>query len=381
MTKIIRFSEFLNEEVSLRDIGVKTNELEIILSKKLRKVLKNINHVISDKLLELHNDSEPVYKQTFIDLSDEADKVSFIQSNKVLDILEPEMRHKDYVRDTEDPTKNNFTIKPFTKNKWISDKNHVLDLHFVKDDSDVWTKYRGTMKVSAFVNKVFGNSFPQNYTRDKREQMIKDGKKIDDVESFVFMFITEADKNLKKFEIVKGEDIRYWYNCEQYKESSGSLGNSCMNSSEKEKFLQIYVDNPEKINLLILHDENEQQTIIGRAIIWKPDNISQKFMDRIYTTEDKLEYLFMDYAKKHGYLYKSKQNYGVDIKLIDGKTDEVKNVDMYLTLNSAEYEYFPYLDTMQYYNIENNYITNNKNTNLNYDYVNLTSSDGNYDNY
>jgi hypothetical protein len=380
MDKIINFSDFLNEEVGLSDLGLKTNTLELILSKKFRKVLKEINHVISDKLLELHKESEPIYKQTFIDLADDSDKVSFIQSNKVLDLIEPDVVHDGWYRDDKDKNKLDwkegyFDFTTTKKNKWITDVNQVLDLHYVEDDSPVWTKNRGTMKVSAFINKVFGaGTFPNNYTRVKRDEMLAAGKRLDDIESFVFMFTTEADKNIKKFEIVKGNDILYWYDEENYYETSGNLGSSCMRAKEKNKYMKFYAENPEKISMLILHPEQDHTKIIGRAIIWELDEpAGKKFMDRIYVSKDVYEYLYINYATNNKIMYKSSQAYGTEYDTI--LTDGTRRwIEMGTQLKALEYDNYPYLDTMQYYDIEKGWIANTKNKPGKY--VSLTSADG-----
>lgn len=366
MSDIIKFSEFLNEEAGLTDSGLKVTGLELILSKKFRKVLKEINHSISDELLKLHKDSEPVYKQTFIDLADDSDKVSFIQSNKVLDLIEPDIVHGGWFREDADKKnldwkKGYFDFTTTKKNKWISDVNQVLDLHFVEDDSPVWTKNRGTMKISAFINKVFGTGkFPNNYTRSKRDEILATGKKLDDIESFVFMFQTEAEKNIKKFEIVKGDDILYWYKEERYFELSGTLGSSCMRHEDRNKFMSFYALNPEKISMLILHPEQDHSKIIGRAILWDLDlPQGKKFMDRIYTTKDAYEYLFVNWATNNKYMYKSKQVYGAEYDIID--TDGTrKQMELGVKLNEIDYEYFPYVDTLQYYEDEKKWVTNNK---------------------
>ena len=368
MKEIIKFTDFLNEEAGLTDLGLKVTGLELILSKKLRKVLKNIDHVISDELLKLHKDSEPVYKQTFIDLADDSDKVSFIQSNKVLDLIEPEIVNGNWSREEEDKKKRDwkegyFDFTTTRKNKWINDVNQVIDLHFVEEYSPVWTKNRGTMKVSAFINKVFGvEKYPTNYTRTKRDEILASGKRLDDIESFVFMFQTEADKNIKKFEIVKGKDIQHWYLENNYFETSGTLSSSCMRHEEKNKYMSFYALNPEKVSMLILHPEQDHTKIIGRAILWDLDVPNgKKFMDRIYTSKDTYEYLFINWATNNKYMYKGKQAYGADYDLVD--TDGTrKQIPIGVEVNHLDYKYFPYIDTLQYYEDEKFWLTNDRST-------------------
>jgi hypothetical protein len=381
MDKIISFFDYLNEEAGLTDLGLKVTSLELLLSKKLRKVLKNINHVISDKLLELHKESEPIYKQTFIDLAEEPDKVSFIQSNKVLDLLDTDIGHAGWFRDDKDKKdlkwkEGYFDFSTLRKNKWITDINQVIDLHYVEDDSPVWTKNRGTMKVSAFVNKVFGaGKFPNNYTRAKRDEILASGKKLDDIESFAFMFQTEAEKNIKSFELVKGDQILHYYLEDQYYEGSGNLGQSCMRFEEKNKYMKFYAENPDKVNMLILHPEQDHTKIIGRALVWNLEEpTGRKFMDRIYVTKDSYEYMFINYALNNKLLYKSSQSYGTEYDTIDG--EHRGWIKLGTTLKPEQYQYFPYVDTLQYYNTQTGWISNNRDKSGRY--VQLNHSEGQY---
>jgi hypothetical protein len=82
MEKLIDFNDFMFNKL-LEEINVKVNELELILSERMRNILKEIDHKIAHDLLELHKDSKREYKKTFVDLGSKPDLVSFIQANKV----------------------------------------------------------------------------------------------------------------------------------------------------------------------------------------------------------------------------------------------------------------------------------------------------------
>ena len=58
----------------------------------------------------------------------------------------------------------------------------------------------------------------------------------------------------------------------------------CLIRIRCQKYLDIYVMNPEVCRLLILKDEENEDKIRARALVWKLDDDSF-FMDRIYYTE------------------------------------------------------------------------------------------------
>jgi hypothetical protein len=79
----------------------------------------------------------------------------------------------------------------------------------------------------------------------------------------------ELKEKFKRFEIVKGSDIKFWYSQNRYeKRDSGSLGSSCMRGDKAQKFFDIYIDNDDVVSLIILKSRNDPDKIIGRALLW-----------------------------------------------------------------------------------------------------------------
>jgi hypothetical protein len=156
-----------------------------------------------------------------------------------------------------------------------------------------------------------------------------------------------------------------------------------MNDPSKGKYLKLYVNNPDKVKMLILYPEDIRDKIIGRALIWQLDEPSGRiYMDRIYTAKDSDQYMFIEYAKSKGYLYKSSQAYGWDYDIIDGKDGNREFVPMVVNLKPEDYTYYPYLDTMQYYNKITGEITNNgKDISRGDGYYILTDAGGGYSNF
>lgn len=383
MKKLTNFNDYLINKI-LEDMDLKVRELELVLSPRFIKILKEVNHVISDTLLETHIDDKQDFKMTFVDLGTQADLVSFIQSNKVPELIEPELVHGGYSKELKDDvwTGGHFDYVPSYKNPWIKDADHMTDLHdpqFKSKDHQVWHKNRAEMKVGRFVTRLFPNTFPAN----KKREDLATSEKPNDVESFVNMFVATVEANSKIIKIVSGEDIRHYYNKTNTFKNGGTLGGSCMNHPDRGKYLELYVNNPEKIQMLILYPEDIRDKIIGRALLWKLDTPKGEryFLDRIYTSQDSDVYMFIDYAKKQGWLYKSSQTYGWEIDTIDTRDDSRSILTMGINLKKVNYDYYPYADTMQFYNSSAGKITNDRNKIKPDDrnkYKVLVSTDGRY---
>jgi hypothetical protein len=207
---------------------------------------------------------------------------------------------------------------------------------------------------------IFGENFPINQPKGTIAP-----KPPIDIESFVNMFKAERDKNknYERFELVKGRDIKFWYNQKNYSrfiQEDTTLAKSCLRYEESGKFLEMYVNNPDLVNMLILKDDVEK--LRGRALVWYltyPEN--RIYMERIYTINDSDVELYKRYAREQGWLYKTRQTYGYQHNIVDGKTNEElywENFPMRVQLKRKPVNYFPYLDTLCVYNSETGVISN-----------------------
>jgi len=191
-----------------------------------------------------------------------------------------------------------------------------------------------------------------------------------DIEDFVNKYksiITQMRDKFNNFKIVKGEDIRKSYSVDNYLNTNGSLGNSCMRYDKCQPFLDIYVKNEDKVSLIVLMKEDK---VTGRAILWTDEN-DRKVMDRIYTNNSADEQLFKDFAKANNFWYKKEQNMYEDtpfVTNVDG--EEERYITVYL--KSTDYDYYPYMDSLKFYNPGTGKITNSDDS---YEY-NLTDTDG-----
>jgi hypothetical protein len=151
---------------------------------------------------------------------------------------------------------------------------------------------------------------------------------------------------------VEGEDVKKYYLEDHYFRPDGyrhgSLWNSCMRQSERNKFMNLYVKNNVKM-LVLFSDDNK---VRARALLW--DNIKEfdsdntyKFMDRIYTVYDHDVDVFKKWAKENGYMTKYEQSAKSEIYVeIDGNPEKKH---LYVILDNHSLSYYPYLDTFKYY--------------------------------
>jgi len=300
--------------------SVSDGTMPFLFSEEFLRIMMKIDHPIAKKIMNSENENKPI---TYIDVTEDNDKVSFTTSPKIIEYL---------------ANYNNI------------EKNDVKLLHFIKynhSNNDLWNKYRSTIKVGKLVKKIFDNEFADS------------GKPGEDIESFVNEYKAAFDKdNINNlFELVSGSDIVYWYKNDNYSEDSRdtTLGNSCM-AEYCDDYIEFYAKN-EKIQMLILFEDDKKEKIIGRALVWHLDLPENRiFMDRIYTVDDYQVNFFIDYAKKNEWLYKSYQTYGEE-KIIDPKDSSSKFRTLEvcdITLN----RYYPYLDTLQYLDQEEKVISN-----------------------
>jgi len=210
--------------------------------------------------------------------------------------------------------------------------------------------YRSETRIGRLLKKVKYNDGSNN--------------NINTIETYVSEY--KKIKQLFHFEIVKGKDIRYWYNYNNYEEGGGSLNNSCMRYAEMNYKFNIYVDNSQVCSMLIMKYEKNSDKIIGRSLIWETDKGT--YMDRIYTKNNVDKKLFEDYAKKNNWtIYNEEDKYNklFVVTLNESYKQEKKSIfTKYINLfkkrknDNPDNNLFPYMDTFKYYYYENGKLTN-----------------------
>lgn len=349
MKKIYGYKDYIVELKILEALRT----FPLFLSKRLRDVLSEIDHEIAKELLNMHSDLDTRTKQTFLDVHPtKNDSVTFVQPNKAAQLLGVEI--------TSEEELTTMLNSPEFKEK----------LKSVDDDSDVYTKFRGEIRWGRIVNSIFNGKYPND---------IPGGQNSRDVTSFVSMYksLYNQDERFALMEIVRGDDIAYWYNHDRYAvQDMGTLGSSCMQSVSSSYF-DIYVDNPDKVGLLVMYEDDSKSKIRARAIVWTlstPEDAT--FMDRVYTIDSSDEQVYLDYAKEKGWYHKRRQGMGSGIPIVSPNNGQASNIQLIAQLEPVDHRRYPYLDTMTFYNPDSGLISNQtRGINAKYE---LTETDGSY---
>jgi hypothetical protein len=198
-----------------------------------------------------------------------------------------------------------------------------------------------------------------------------------------------TSERLSRMRLVFGKDINKWYNESMYARvatTDTTLGNSCMRQPSRNKFMNFYSKNSNnepplsKVGLLILLNDNDQ--LIGRAVVWfnsiKPYK-GYTFMDRIYTVDYADINLFKNYAKEKRWLYKEEQSYS-NSNWVDPKDGRVHKTTLTFRIQKGDYDYYPYVDTLQYYTPETGRISSQLPATNKFRVISLRSTGGGYSN-
>ncbi len=226
-----------------------------------------------------------------------------------------------------------------------TDNNPLLEVI-----SDVDTSKASDIKIGRLASRIL-SSLKINY-EDK------------DIEEFVNMYTSASNISkdiFSNFKVVSGEELRKCYLVTNYYDSNkareSQLWKSCMSYSYCQSYLDIYVDNPDRVSLLVFMNDDK---VLGRALLWNLDGGVQ-FMDRVYSIADTYIHTFEKWGTDNGYeLY---NHY---------------NDDMNVTIKSIHYNEYPYMDTFKYYDVDNGILSNDgDNLEVN-DYICLGETDGTY---
>lgn len=296
------------------------NDNTIIMSDNFKEILSRIKNEISRYILDLDGSDGQI---TYIDSTGNKESVSFLLTRNV---------------------------------------NNVI-----KKGNDPWkASARQDLKIGRFANKITNSKFPKK-----------------EIESFVNQYKASYmyDDFFNRFDVVEGKDVTKYYHCSNQK-SGGNLSKSCMGISETRPYIRSFFEsNPQTMKMLILRDKEEPEYIIGRANLWFLTEPKDRiFMDRIYTNEDYLTNIFIQYAIDNNFIYKSRQIYGGSVlPVIDNGVR--KKLIMKAFMKPIDYEYYPYVDTLQFYNKKTGEITNDVNMwdiTDNDEWIGLLHAGGNY---
>jgi len=406
ITRYFDYLDFLLENIIMKS--------KIEFSEAFYGLLKTIqDDSVSRKLITLKSKAvEAPYTQNFIDLSNKNDEVTFIinkkaqeiignatilykvveegryltfssRNQRIFNLLGFKIPLDQYGNRTEDPydplegtigsiegeaksTTGNIYVL-FTDERGrraVINKNALIETSDVL--SKVWKSSRNSMKVGRLAKAILKSADVE--TTDK------------EIEIFVNRFKAAFDITndaFAKFRVVKGDDIAYWYNSENYESMRSTLGNSCMAEVDSSYF-DIYTHN-RSCSLLILlsnngtfneHGKYVSDKIVGRALVWtvhpfeKGDDLNsslptETFMDRIYTIRDSDIDLFKKYAEREGWWYKGSQDSAAMFVSKNGKTS--KSGSYIVKLQKVDFDNYPYMDTFKYMKSSKKLLSNNPN--------------------
>lgn len=370
-------------------------ETKIQFKSDLIKALKKVDNQIAKDLLSIVDQDVDVTMNLF-DLGEKPDSIKFYNTNQIDDVVKHEIVNSgqtytsfgslyrlagldiDIVPLLQNGT-NGKIIKVWDyenaghlTNSW----NPNLEIaQFLSDDGK--TTFIGMSGLREIGKEAKGSPQETRIGRVATKLLQKIDKKYSpkEVEDFVTKFKSSVEilrDKLRLFEIVSGDDITYWYLDRRYVRGNGTLQSSCMRYDTCEDFFSIYTDNKDKVSLLILKSEDNEDKITGRALVWKLDS-GETFMDRIYYTKEEESELFKEYAKKNGWLFKTNQGSQYsEIEFPDGK----KEFMMLKVTLDVDFEKFPYMDTMRFLFKYKGVISNKEMLDNNYYDHKLDNTDG-----
>lgn len=240
--------------------------------------------------------------------------------------------------------------------KWGENNMCVVNKNSVRPYDDrfdrIWSLTRNPIRIGRAINALLSAAKVQ-VTPQEVEQFVNQYKSAWDIMNDAFL----------KFDIVKGDDIAYWYNIERYEDGvKSTLGNSCMAEVDSDYF-DIYTQNPDVCSLVILYSDRGQITdgkwksekIKGRALLWKTDS-GDMFMDRIYYNYESDVELFKQFAEKNDFWCKEYQDSWESFTAALGTKRKSPNYTVKLKV--AEFDRYPYVDTLCYIDIDSRIISN-----------------------
>jgi len=346
-------------------------EAEVKYFQEFKVILRKMKSPVAEALINLE-DKDLKITTNYLNIGDKEDEITFYSpnaKNTKYEILDPGYTYGSYTalfRAVDLDGDRYDSLPQFT----IGEVKRIFEpgeppnstyeriAYFVSDRNDkCFINMRGLREMPG------GTPQRTSIGRVARRMLEVSGKKFTDkeLEDFVneFKFQVSIIKDRTKLlKLVDGEDIRYYYLSERYDDKKeGTLNNSCMRYYKCQKYLDIYVENPNVCKLLILKSPDNQNLIIARALVWTL-NTGEIFMDRIYYQYESDVNLFKDYAIKNGWCYKQRQE-SSSRSVVEWNPEKIRTGDLTVKLDDATFDDYPYMDTLKYINEYDKLISNN----------------------
>jgi hypothetical protein len=250
-----------------------------------------------------------------------------------------------------------------------ADENNVLtslgwrprdfEVDLVEEElSMVWNadrRYHST--VGKVVRKVFGDKFRDHAICKFSE------------EYFNLIIVNDTNYDLL---LVKGNEIRKYYNSENYLPSNNSqLWNSCMRYEGCQEYFSIYENSP-NCELAVLLYKNK---VSARCLVWK--NNDGKYIDRVYAYNNKSNAILLNQLLEKGYKDVRKGRAGY----FDGAPITIPAE--YVEDLVQEGARFPYMDTFRFYLRDSKVLSPDSpsGSSARESYYSFTRTDGRHDQY
>ena len=303
--------------------------------------LSNKGDKVAKVLYYAEQSDEYKTDMTYVDLGTGNDKVTFIQVNRVLRMIDKELGDPE--------SKNQGQLKGQLPEDYLNKMYRLKN----NQTNAVWNQQRTELQIGRFVTKVLQKTTDALIKIDQNDI----NAFVDNFKAYIDFQTTKKDK----FEVVSGEDIRKWYDEDNYEDAKYHLNNSCMRYDRCQRYLNIYTENPNQVTMVIMKGMDPNK-IIGRALIWKLNN-GEIYLDRPYANNDEDVNLFKQWGRDKGYSVYS-----------DYKNKEV-------TLDKANFSYYPYMDTFKYLKRDENLLSTDSNEfdSGNQDWIKLEDTGGGYD--
>ena len=233
----------------------------------------------------------------------------------------------------QDITTNVNYLKPSDKNDDVKFVNDTQVKRFLDAGQDPFDRATNSAKIGRTVRQILSAN-KISFTDQQ-------------IEKFVNTYKNSWDRKYKKtgegFHLISGEEIRHWYLESTYVPGGGTLNNSCMRYQETQEFLNIYTENPDTCQLLILVDDKNR--LLGRALLWKlieGTGKSPYFLDRVYTRYDNDAEKFADWFRD--FLKATDNSFSAHFH---GRTHGCR-----VQLKKWKFKLYPYMDTFAILNYE-----------------------------
>ena len=373
MKLVLEYKEFISEKLLLESLILESN---VIYSTKFKNILSKMkDNRIAKSLLEIENQDLDVTANFFDVKIDNDSIVTFTNDRSAQAILKIDKEmvlwtgNRGAWLTNSEANQNIFQRLGYTApeigtpvyqptrteigeviSKWMSPRtNKTWSYVKFENGEGVYNAERLKDAHEDLKNKVFTTSRQEIRTgRAMRTLLNAKSLTFNDAEIEIFVnefrgILSVMNDVFSRFEIVDGEKLFYWYKRENYEfQRMGNLGTSCQAVGRRD-WLQIYIDNPDAVKLLILKSFDNPDKILGRSLLWNLED-EKKLMDYIYVSKDSDKNVFKEYAKAKGFIIR----------------DEIHNETWvsYLKPKPDGYESYPSIDTMRYWDRNSGKLSN-----------------------